>query len=326
MAALSRPADPPHDNPVTLRAASAVCLLLASLLAFADAGAAITIEFDRLMEIDAGRQGEARPVAVSIDPATEEACVTDVRGSALHVFDLHGNALFSTGPAARLSSPLDGCFTADGGFVFTDSDAGRGRTIRRLDFRGEPAAFRPESPDPEWTPDHIMATRDGDFVTLDRENNRLTRIDAVTGAVVWDRNLIADDEAGMEMGRPAEAPDGRIFVPGGELHSVLVCSPDGEVLKSFGTLGTAVGRMVFPVDVAFGPGGTVLVLDRMRHKIMVFDAALEFVTEFGRMGAGPGDFYHPLALAAAGDRIHVAQGFQGRVQTYRIFDTDEGKQ
>jgi hypothetical protein len=87
-------------------------------------------------------------------------------------------------------------------------------------------------------------------------------------------------------------------------------------------VGSTPGKFAFPVDVAFGPEDTVLVLDRMRHVILVFTQSHEFVTEYGRMGASPGAFYHPTSLAYASGRAYVAQGFEGRVQVYDVFSTD----
>ena len=126
--------------------------------------------------------------------------------------------------------------------------------------------------------------------------------------------------AGENLGRPAEAPDGRIYVPGGDLRVVLVLSADGERARAPSAASARrAGRFVLPVGVAFGPAGEVLVLDRLRAKILLFDPQHEFVTEFGSLGFGPGQFYHPVALAATADgKIYVAQGFQGRIQVFRL--------
>jgi DNA-binding beta-propeller fold protein YncE len=71
-----------------------------------------------------------------------------------------------------------------------------------------------------------------------------------------------------------------------------------------------------------GPGETILVLDRMRHKVLMFDPDHEVTGEFGSMGAGPGQFYHPTAIAASDDsRVYVAQGYGSRVQVFSIRDT-----
>jgi DNA-binding beta-propeller fold protein YncE len=80
--------------------------------------------------------------------------------------------------------------------------------------------------------------------------------------------------------------------------------------------------MVFPVGTAIGPGNSILVLDRMRHKVLMFDPEHKLLGDFGSMGAGLGQFYHPTAIAASGDgKVYVAQGYGGRVQVFTVRDT-----
>jgi hypothetical protein len=68
----------------------------------------------------------------------------------------------------------------------------------------------------------------------------------------------------------------------------------------------------------------VLVLDRLRARVLVFDRDHRFVTEFGATGSRPGDFYHPVALAvSADDRLYVAQGYLGRVNVFRLAVRDD---
>jgi hypothetical protein len=95
------------------------------------------------------------------------------------------------------------------------------------------------------------------------------------------------------------------------------------VLTSFGEPGSKPGTFAFPVGVAFGPGGRVLVLDRMRYKILVFDSQHKFISEFGRLGYAQGELYHPVAITAASDgRVWIAQGYKGRVQMFRLRDSE----
>jgi hypothetical protein len=315
---LSTTEQPHHDRIVT----SLVALVLALAMS-SPARAAIIIEYESMLEIDAGQHGQARPVAVSCDPVAGEICVTDARAAALHVLDRSGAPVFATSALARLSLPQDACLDARGGFVLTDHDQDLARTIRKLDLRGEPVPYTPVRPLPDWHPEHLVIAADGTYLTLDSLHALLARHDPDTGALLWQRRVVDGASDALELGRPVETPDGRIYVPGGELHQILVCDRDGRRIAAFGELGTGAGRLVFPVAVACGPQGTILVLDRMRCKILVFDAEHRFVTEYGQLGAAPGQLYHPVSLASAGDgRVHVAQGYQGRVQTYRIFSTD----
>jgi outer membrane protein assembly factor BamB len=199
-----------------------------------------------------------------------------------------------------------------------------GRTIKRLNYLGEPLPYEPARPSPSWSPGHLLITAEGDYVTVDRSSGLVAKHDARTGDLLWTMDLAEyiPDDAGLA-GRPVEAPDGRLYIPGGGSRKVVVLSAQGEFLSSFGTTGTTAGTFAFPVGIAFGPGGAVLVLDRMRHTILVFSADHKFVTEFGTLGDGPGLFYHPVAIASAPDgQVYVAQGHRGLVQIFRMVESE----
>jgi DNA-binding beta-propeller fold protein YncE len=253
-----------------------------------------------------------------IDPATQELCVTDVASGTIDVFDAAGNHRYRTDSASRLRVPLDGCIDAEGGFVFTDVVDGV-RTIRRLNFLGEPLPYDPERPREEWYPQHLVITADGHYATVDREG-LLAKHDSGTGALLWKRQLVdRGSERSDLLGRPAEGPDGTIYVPNAMDGSVLLVGPDGEGRGQFGFKGVKPGELAFPVAVALAPDGEILVLDRLKHKVIAFDAGREFLFEYGAVGFRPGMFYNPVGLAVSRDRrVFVAQGYEGRVQVYRL--------
>lgn len=301
---------------------------LAILAPWTAARATIIYVFDysRTLPLERGEASDARPEAVAIDPVTGEICVTEAVSAALQLFNGRGALLFRTGLLSGLSTPASGCLDGVGNFVCTDTDpdSPTRRTIRRLDLRGEPLVWRAESPRADWSPVHLTITSDGNFVTLDPGTGLLAKHDARTGALLWRRELGGERAGELGLGRPCEGLDRRLYVPGGELHCVLVLSPAGEPVTTFGELGSTLGGLIYPVGVAPGPDGTLAVLDRMRHKLLLFDRDFSFRAEFGAMGAGPGDFYHPLALATAPEAglAYVTQGFEGRVQVYRLLSLD----
>jgi DNA-binding beta-propeller fold protein YncE len=291
----------------------------------ATTSAAFHMEFDAVLPGPHGIGSPDRPSSVTVDPLSEEVCVTDAGRVRMSVYTSTGVHTFDTGEIAGLVSPSDGTIEASGGFAFTDYGKDGRRTIKRLNFLGEPAAYEPERPSPDWAPDRLLVTRDGQYVTVDNRSGLLAKHDSNTGALLWARSLMGETE-GEEpfFGRPAEAGDGRIYVPGGELHSILVFSPSGEPLTSFGRAGTARGELASPAGIAFGTLDRILVLDRMRHTVLLYGSDHRFLGEFGTLGSKPGGFYHPLAIAALPDgRLWVAQGFQGRVQAFHLTEEEE---
>ncbi|MEZ4387255.1 MAG: NHL repeat-containing protein [Candidatus Krumholzibacteriia bacterium] len=294
-------------------------MVCAGLLAATTAAAAYTFEYQRQVRLDAGEAGRVMPVSVTRDATTGEICITDTRQVTFHLLNEAEVPVFRSQRLARLSYPQDGAVDPAGRIVFTDRAPAGGSQIRRLTILGEPDVYEAERPDADWNPQHLLITRDGAYVSLDPTAGLLTKHDPQNGHLVWARSCRIEGLEGEQLGRPAEAPDGRLYVPGGDLRLVMVLSPEGQLLETFGRFGSAPGRVILPVGVAFGPAGEVLVLDRLRAKVLVFTADHEFVTEFGSIGFRPGQFYHPLSLAATGDgQVYITQGFEGRVQVFQL--------
>lgn len=296
--------------------------VVAVLLAGAAAPAApveYRLEFDHRVSLDIEATANAMPVSIARDAISGDLCITDTRQVAFHLLNEHEVPVFRSRRIAGLSLPQDGCVDGLGRIVFTDRDPGGTTTIRRLTVLGEPDDFTLEPPAERWSPGRLLVTVNGDYVALDPASGLLTRHDPETGALRWARHCRPEGLSGEQLGRPAEAPDGRLYIPGGDLRRVLVCSAEGVLEGSFGRFGSAPGRMVMPVAIDFGPGGEVLVLDRLRARILVYGPDHRFITEFGSLGLGPGQFYHPLSLAVSDEgRVYVTQGFEGRVQVFQL--------
>ena len=258
--------------------------------------------------------------SVSVDPQTQEICVTDLGSATLHVFNAKLVQEFETSRLSSLSRPMDAAIDAWGGFVLTDGVTESGRTIKRLNYLGEPIPYEPERPSEDWQPGHLLISHDGNYITVDERTDLMVKHDSATGALIWQRKVedpLPDRQA--LLGRPVEAPDGRIYVPGGEFGKVFVFSPEGEIQTSFGEQGSGRGKLVFPVGVAIGPGETILVLDRMRHTVLIYDSDHRFVDEYSGFGDRPGGLYHPLSIASLSDgRVCVAQRFRSRVQFFHV--------
>ncbi len=277
--------------------------------------------FEKILSLTTGSVGQTHPVSVTWDPVQGEVCITDVRQVSLHVMNSFGIDLFHTSKVARLSHPSDGSVDRQGRLVCLDRAESTYYAIRRLNVYGEPDIFTAEIPDENWNPSHLLVTRDGHYLTIDPTNALLAKHDHQSGRLIWKRIIAQPNGDDLHLGRPAEAANGHIYIPGGNLHQILVLDGDGQVLKAFGEFGSAEGYLSFPVAVSFTTDGLLLVLDRMRHKILVFDQDYHFVSEFGSMGSSPGQFYHPVAMTSdSSNQVYVAQGFLGRVQVFSYTD------
>ncbi|HMB67772.1 MAG TPA: hypothetical protein VKU85_00620, partial [bacterium] len=166
-----------------------VLLLSALLRPAAPVFSAPTLVYETLIS---GDPALTRPGSVTLDPETGGLCVTDEGPGTLDVFDSHGFHRYRTDRASALSTPRDGCLDAQGRFVVTDAASPGTRTIRRLNFLGEPEEFRPQPAAERWSPWHLALAADGGYLTVDR-TGLLAKHDADTGALLWKLALAPPD-------------------------------------------------------------------------------------------------------------------------------------
>jgi sugar lactone lactonase YvrE len=127
--------------------------------------------------------------------------------------------------------------------------------------------------------------------------------------------------------------DGNVWVVDGRAEGskgmqVTKLSPDGKVLMALGKAGQGgKGLDVFdqPTSVAIAPSGAIFVAEGHaptfgNSRIMKFDKNGKFITTFGRLGSGEGEFRSPHVLAFdSRGRLFVADRSNSRVD---IFDQD----
>ena len=117
-------------------------------------------------------------------------------------------------------------------------------------------------------------------------------------------------------------------------HQVIKFAPDGRVLMTLGTAGAAGGgpdRFNEPSDVATNRHGDIFVVDGHSGqnpktppdyitRVVKFSKDGKFVTQWGRLGSGPGEFRnaHAIAIDSRG-RLFVADRGNARLQ---LFDAD----
>lgn len=128
------------------------------------------------------------------------------------------------------------------------------------------------------------------------------------------------DAASLGLDHPialAIGPDGNLYVTDNS-QAVTVISPDGEVLRRWGSGGKGQGEFSFvstdPSDpqavhaaIAVGPDGQVYVSDSGNYRVEVFSATGTFIREFGSFGTKEGQLLAPFDLVADRDgNVYVA--------------------
>ena len=111
--------------------------------------------------------------------------------------------------------------------------------------------------------------------------------------------------------------NGLIYVADTTAHRVVVLDRQGNVVRSWGRLGSDPGQFRGPTGIAVGD--EVFVTDGGNDRVQVFDRDGVFRREWGGLGAEPGAFNGPAGIAIAGDAAFVADRGNDRIQ---VFDLD----
>jgi DNA-binding beta-propeller fold protein YncE len=126
-----------------------------------------------------------------------------------------------------------------------------------------------------------------------------------------------------EHGKPvgiSVGPDGNVYVPDTHYQRVMVYSPQGQLLRQWGKMGTGPGDFIYPTDVAFDSKGNVFVSEYGDNdRIQVFKPDGTFLYTFGKMGEGDGQFSRPQSMVIDGEVLYVTDACNHRIA---VFKTD----
>ena len=129
-----------------------------------------------------------------------------------------------------------------------------------------------------------------------------------------------------KLGKPVGAsvgPDGNLWVPDTHYHRVVVYSPDGKMLSTFGSEGFGDGQFELPTDIAFDDAGGSLKVFVSEYggndRVQVFDAAWHKLYQFGRFGTGDGEFSRPQSILIDHGLVYITDACNHRIV---VFKTD----
>jgi hypothetical protein len=118
-------------------------------------------------------------------------------------------------------------------------------------------------------------------------------------------------------------PEHRVWLVNETFNTIYVFSNDGsKLIKTLGEKnipGQDGKHFAKPQDVAFLPDGRILVADGLdNHRIVILDRDMNYISEFGGHGTGPGQFngVHAVAVGPEG-RIFALDRSGGRINVFR---------
>ncbi|MGD9936724.1 MAG: 6-bladed beta-propeller [Methanoregulaceae archaeon] len=105
--------------------------------------------------------------------------------------------------------------------------------------------------------------------------------------------------------------EGTIFVADTENHRVQVFSPDGRLIRSWGSQGTSPTQFVQPIPITIGPDNNLYIGDRGNHRVVVYSKTGTYVREMKTTGMDP----FGIAVAPDGE-IFVASSNQNLIYLF----------
>lgn len=264
------------------------------------------------------------PRAVHADLHTGEVFVCDTFNNRIVIFDERGLFRYQIVGGESFRAPQDIAVDPEGylfvlalrdghkGLVLLDFD---GLFIKKIELSGLPA----DTLEPDFLSIALSPSGERLFV-VDKANNRLW-IGRRDGQI----ETSVDLAPGLTAKEAEEQRLGHVDVYG---DTVLVAMPTvgrigmydlhGNSRGGIGLKGTARCQTGFPVAAALAADGKVIVVDKQRALMMIWDPeGNRCLSEHSGFGNVPGAFYQPgdLALDVQG-WVYVSQGFESRVQVF----------
>jgi DNA-binding beta-propeller fold protein YncE len=117
------------------------------------------------------------------------------------------------------------------------------------------------------------------------------------------------------------APDGNLYIPDTHYHHVLIYSPAGKLLGTFGSEGEGDGQFLLPTSIAFDRGRIFICEYGGNDRVQVFDLQWHKLYQFGRWGNGDGEFSRPESMVIDNGLVYITDACNHRIVVF----TTEGK-
>lgn len=116
-----------------------------------------------------------------------------------------------------------------------------------------------------------------------------------------------------------ETADGRVLIADTHYSRILEYSPEGELLRQWGSYGTGPEQFVYPTSIVLAPDGAYYISEygMDAERVHVFDAERRFLREWGGLGEDEGQFSRAMALDVdAANTVYVCDTTNHRVQCF----------
>jgi hypothetical protein len=261
-------------------------------------------------------------VRVHADPRSDETYV--LYQNLVRVFSASGMEVFSFGDGLDLGQVLDAAVDENGDVILLSYKDSR-TIVTRCSFRGVPIGpidirnlpegveFRANRFLLQQGRFYFVSTNTSTVIVTDADGTFREHIALLSLVDATDKEKDGAEVIGFTVDG-----DGNLYFTVPVMFRVFKLTPD-QKLSWFGRPGSAAGRFGVVSGVAVDSRGNVLVADKVRSVVMVFDKEFNFLIEFGYRGLRPENLFVPDDLAVdRRDRLYVSQGRRRGVSVFAL--------
>lgn len=259
---------------------------------------------------------------VAVDAERDEIYV--VYQDLVRIFNAAGMETFTFGDGLDLGHVIDAAVDDRGDVILLSYRQGQ-PLVTRCDYRGVPReeiAIRnlPEG----WTFGagrmihregllYFAALNTGRVIVTTTSGEFREAIELLPLLDLGDRRPGDVEIAGFSVDRP-----GNIYLTVPVLFRAYRLSPDRK-LEDFGRPGSAPGRFGVVAGIVADSRGRILVADKLKSVVMLFDRDFTFLAEFGYRGLGRENLIVPSELSIdSRDRVYVTQARKRGVAVFAL--------
>jgi len=111
----------------------------------------------------------------------------------------------------------------------------------------------------------------------------------------------------------------QIWVVETNSHRISILDNKGQLIRRFGSRGSAPGEFNFPTSICIDNSGKVFIVDALNFRVQVFSTDGDFLTMFGKQGDATGFFARPKGIATDSQgNIYVVDALFNTVQVFDI--------
>jgi hypothetical protein len=262
---------------------------------------------------------------VSIDRERNEVYV--LYQNYVRVFNDSGMEIYRFGEDIDVGHVVDLAVLPEGDILMLSYGKGH-PTIIRADFRGKPKSetwFNNLPPEfTQFSPSRMIYSKDNLYFASLNEMQVVMTDSSGSFKAGYDMPSLIEltkeekKRTGASIVGFNVDGKGNILFTVPVLFKVYIISPDRKV-SYFGEPGGAPGKFNVLAGVISDKRGNLLVVDKLKGAVMVFDKNFRFTTQFSKRGRKPGDLIAPDELAMDNhDRVYVTQSMRRGVSVFQL--------